>query len=160
MKCDFHPDHMLNEIKEFILVACRQYVDQRIVNARQAIASANEAAIGDSKSSAGDKFETTREMMQQEIARNQQLLMDALRMGQVLVALDARSHKGTAKLGSLVTTNHGTFFLAISIGQLIVGEANYWVVSTASPIGQQLVGREAGQEFTFNGVTYAIGHVT
>ena len=150
---------MYNAIKESLLVACRQYVDQRIANAQQAIASANEAATGDTKSSAGDKFETTREMMQQEIARNQGLLGDAQRMEQLLAALDTRPHTGPSKLGSLIATNRGIFFLAISIGQLAVAGTSYWVVSTASPVGQLLVGREAGQAFVFNGVSYKINRV-
>ena len=150
---------MHNTIKESLLLACRQYVGQRIANAQQAIASANEAATGDTKSSAGDKFETTREMMQQEIGRNQRLLMDAQRMELLLASLDARPHSGPSKLGSLVATDRGTFFLAISIGQLALAGTSYWVVSTASPIGQLLLGREAGQAFTFNGVKYVIDHV-
>ncbi len=98
-------------------------------------------------------------MMQQEIRRNQQLLMDAQRMGQLLSTLDARPHIGPSKLGSLVETNRGTFFLAISMGQLAVDGEHYWVVSTASPVGQLLVGQAAGQGFVFNDVAYVINRV-
>lgn len=153
-------DEPYHAIKALLLAACRHYVGERTTNAQQAIASASDAAADDTKSSAGDKFETTREMMQQEIARHQQLLMDAERMGQVLASLDARPHSGPAKLGSLIETNHGTFFLAISAGRLEVGGNTYWVVSTASPIGSRLVGLQAGSRFSFNHMEYAIKQVT
>ncbi|MFC7526804.1 3-oxoacyl-ACP synthase [Parapedobacter sp. GCM10030251] len=147
-------------IKTSLLAACRHYVDERIANALQALASASDAAADDTKSSAGDKFEATREMMQQEIARHQQLLADAERMAQVLASLDARPHSGPAKLGSLIETDRGTFFLAVSAGRLDMEGNAYWAVSTASPIGSRLVGLQAGDRFSFNQVTYVITQVS
>lgn len=143
-------------IKTSLLAACRKYVDQRIENAQEAIASASDAAGDDTKSSAGDKFETTREMMQQELNRHHQLLADAKRMEQVLDSLDVRADGGPAKPGSLVTTNQGSFFIAISIGQLQINSLSYWVISPASPLGQRLVGIKTGDHLTFNGVRYQV----
>src|SRR5690606_40583456 len=122
-------------IKRSLLTACKKYVNQRIKNAQEAIVSASDAAADDTKSSAGDKFETTREMMQQELNRHQQLLADAQRMEQVLTNLDIRIDDGPAKLGSLISTSHGSFFIAISIGQLQIDGTSYWVISPASPLG-------------------------
>ncbi len=153
-------DEQHHALKASLLAACQHYVDERIANAQQAIASARDAAADDTKSSAGDKFETTREMMQQEIARHQQLLADAERMGQVLVSLDARPQSGPVRLGSLVETNRGTFFLAISAGRLEVDGNTYWVVSTASPIGNRLVDMQAGSRFSFNNMEYTVKQVT
>ncbi|HWK59453.1 MAG TPA: hypothetical protein VNQ80_19070 [Parapedobacter sp.] len=142
-----------------LLAACKKYVDQRIDNARQAIASASEAASDDTKSSAGDKFETTREMMQQELTRHQQLLAEAKRMDQVLANLDTRVDGGPARLGSLVVTNHGIFFIAISIGQLQADGMSYWVISPASPLGQLLIGVKTGEQIVFNGTIYQITNI-
>lgn len=153
-------DDRYHTLKTSLLAVCQRYVDERIANAHQAIVSASDAAADDTKSSAGDKFETTREMMQQEIARHQQLLADAERMNQVLTSLDARPQSGPAKLGSLIETNRGTFFLAISAGRLEVNGNTYWAVSTASPIGSLLVGMQAGSLFTFNNMEYVIKQVT
>lgn len=145
--------------KTSLLAACKEYVGQRIDNARQAIASASDAASDDTKSSAGDKFETTREMMQQELTRHQQLLTDAKRMEQVLANLDARVDDGPARLGSLVITNHRIFFIAISIGQLHIGGISYWVISPASPLGQRLIGVKTGEQIAFNDSIYQITKV-
>ncbi|MEC3881645.1 3-oxoacyl-ACP synthase [Parapedobacter sp. 10938] len=142
--------------KTALLAACKGYVNQRIANAQQAIASANDAAQDDTKSSAGDKFETTREMMQQELKRHHQLLADAKRMEHVLVNIDMRMDQGPVRLGSLVTTNRGIFFIAISMGQLQIGNVSYWVISAVSPLGQRLMGMQAGEQVVFNGTEYQV----
>ena len=146
--------------KEVLLLACKTYVQDRIANAMQAIASATDAATDDTKSSAGDKFETTREMMQQEISRHQQLLAGARQMAQMLANININDHVGPAKLGSVVETNNGVFFLAISAGQLHVQGKTYFAVSTASPVGQLMLGKTAGQQFVFNKVEYHITNIS
>ena len=145
--------------KDSLLAACRKYVDQRIANAQEAIAAASEAAADDTKSSAGDKFETTREMMQQELDRHHQLLAEAKRMEQLLDTLDIRPAGGLVRAGSLVTTDRGAFFIAISLGQLPADGQTYWVISPASPLGQRLIGAETGQSIAFNGTVYQITDV-
>lgn len=142
-----------------LLEACNKYVTQRIANATQAIESASEAATDDTKSSAGDKFETTREMMQQELNRHRQLLADAQHMAKALADLDIRIHTGPIKRGSLIDTNHGMFFIAISAGELQIAGTTYRAISPASPVGQCFIGLEAGEEFAFNGTDYRIKSV-
>lgn len=147
---------MEESLKISLLAACRKYVDQRISNAQEAIAAASEAAADDTKSSAGDKFETTREMMQQELDRHHQLLVDAKRMEQTLATLDIRVTEGPVRAGSLVTTNRGIFFIAISLGQLPMDGQTYWIISPASPLGRCFIGAEAGQSVSFNGTDYTL----
>ena len=147
---------MYHVIKQRLLEACRQYVDERIAQAQQAIAAASEAAASDGKSSAGDKYETTREMMQQEIDRFQQTLSDARRMEHVLSTVNIDGQSAQARLGSLVETNRGVFFLAIGVGSISLDDHRYGVISTASPIGTQLLGKLPGEGFIFNGQEYTI----
>jgi len=142
--------------KAALLSLCMQLVRDRIANAEQAIASANAAAADDTKSSAGDKFETTREMMQQEISRHQQLLASGRQMELVLNSIDISEHVGPARLGSLVETDNGLFFLSVSAGPLDIPGKKCIAISTASPIGQLMLGKTAGQRFMFNKTEYLI----
>ncbi len=151
---------MKETVKEALYAACKQYVQERVANATLAIASASDAATDETKSSAGDKFETTREMMQQEISRHQQLLAGARQMDQVLDSIDIHAQKGPAKLGSLVETNKGFFFLAVSAGQLYLQGKPYFAVSVASPVGRLMLGKVAGDRFTFNNVMYQVINVS
>ncbi|MEO7212092.1 3-oxoacyl-ACP synthase [Mucilaginibacter sp.] len=149
----------MSDIKEKLHALCVAYVKGRMQAAEQAIAEAQQAANNDTKSSAGDKYETGREMAQQETNRNLAQLNEA---NKLMVALNQVSFKGTASIadtGSLVTTNNGDFYIAISAGNLLLDGKNYFAVSPASPIGLKLKGKTEGQEFNLNGKSYSISSV-
>lgn len=133
------------------------FVLQRIDTAETALKQAQEASNDDTKSSAGDKFETTREMMQQDIARNKNLLFDGQQNLQLLSSLESVPAAGdTVRNGSLVYTSKGIFYISISAGQLNVEDQLVFAISAASPIGQLLIGKKAGESFSFNQNAYTI----
>ena len=77
------------DLKEKLLKKCFEAVDERIKSAENAIISAKEASQDDTKSSAGDKYETTREMMQQEISRNEAQLYEAKKLKHSLLQIQS-----------------------------------------------------------------------
>lgn len=135
---------------------CRAHVQQRIETARQAMEAAQESANSESKSSAGDKYETGRAMAQLERDRYAQQLDGALTLEQELARINSEKEYSTVQPGSLVTTNRGTFFISISAGKLRVDNKDIFAVSPASPVGVALAGRRAGEEVTFNKMVYTI----
>jgi transcription elongation GreA/GreB family factor len=149
----------MNSIKEQLYKMCVDYVQKRINEARQAIADAQESADEETKSSAGDKYETGREMMQQETDRNQAQLNEANKLMVQLSGLSYSAASSSANPGSLVDTNFGKFFIAISAGSLSLGSQTYYAVSPASPIGVKLNGTKAGDEFSLNGRAYRVEKV-
>lgn len=135
------------------------YVQTRMAASTQAIEAAQQASTEDTKSSAGDKYETGRAMMQQEQDRNSAQLNEA---NKLMVALNRISTNGTSSQvenGSLVITNNGSFYIAISAGTLVVDEKSYFAVSPASPIGLKLKGLKAGKSFVLNGKGYEVREV-
>ena len=146
----------MNRIKEDLYQQCIQYVEDYILAAKQAIEDATESANDDTKSSAGDKYETGREMMQQEIDRNRKQLDEATRMKNILLAIDPKQVSDTVQNGSLVITNMGKFYISISRGQLFADGNNYFAVSAISPIGAKLIRQKKGYEFNFNGKIFKI----
>lgn len=150
--------------KQALYAACMTYVQQRIDTATEAMQAAQEAANSESKSSAGDKYETGRAMAQLERDRHAQLLAEAQRLKQDLEHLDLGTSAETARAGSVVVTARtdgrpGTFFLAISAGRLVVEGQDYMAVSVASPIGALLRGKRVGDAVTFNKATYVIKQI-
>lgn len=143
-------------MKEELHQQCLNYADDCIQAAQQAINDAIESATDDTKSSAGDKYETGREMMQQEIDRNRKQLDEAVKMRNILLSIDLKNNSETAQLGSIVITNLGKFYISISRGQLAVRDDIYFAVSAISPIGVKLIGQKKGYEFDFNGKTFKI----
>lgn len=143
-------------IKEQLHQLCMLYVEERIASAEQAITAARESANDDTKSSAGDKYETGREMMQQEIDRNRRQLEESQKLKIVLDQINDAKPSEFVQNGSLVTTNYGKFYISISRGQLAVEGCNYFAVSAASPIGLKLMKQKPGYEFDFNGKLFRV----
>lgn len=143
-------------IKEELYKECLNYVQNCIDTAQQAIDDAIESANDDTKSSAGDKYETGREMMQQEIDRNRKQLEEAKRQKVCLEQIEHQKHYDFVQIGSLVITNFGKFYIAISRGQMQVEGVNYFAISAASPIGAKFLQQKIAYEFDFNGKTFKI----
>jgi len=150
---------MTDNIKELLHNQCVAYVQQRMCAAENAFKDAEQASNDDTKSSAGDKYETSREMMQQEKDRNTIQLNEANKLMVVLNHISTKSNYGVAETGSLVITDNGKFYIAISAGNLSVDGESYFAVSPASPIGLKLKGVKPGDQFELNGKRYNILHV-
>lgn len=148
----------LKYIKEKIYDHCHNYIRQRIETALQAIASVEAAGEEETKSSAGDKYETSREMMKQELERHQQLLAGAREMEQTLqgLGMTVQSSSATIVPGSLIRTDQGLFFLAVGIGKLSAEGQDIFVLSPSAPVGKLLIGKQAGDRISFNAKTYHI----
>lgn len=147
---------MINNIKEQLYQLCVTYVQTRMQAAEDAFRAAEQASNDDTKSSAGDKYETGRAMMQQEKDRNTIQLNEASKLMVALNLIGTKNTSAVVETGSLVITNNGKFYLAISAGTLVVDEVSYFAVSPASPIGMKLKGLKAGDGFELNGKGYRI----
>lgn len=149
----------MNELRDKILNSCIREVELRIETARVALHQAQEASTDDTKSSAGDKFETTREMMQQDIERSKKLLSVAEENMRQLLKLEHTKPGDQVRNGSLLRTDQGNFFICISLGQIQIDSEIFFVLSSASPLGSTLLGKKAGEEVLFNGKRYALKEV-
>ena len=146
----------MSAIKTRLYNLCIAYAEDRIANATQAIQDARDSSTEDTKSSAGDKYETGRAMMQQDIDRQTLQLGEAQKLKNFLERMEPDNSSETVQSGSLAFTNQGIFYLAISIGKVELDGKDYFVISAASPIGAQLLKQKAGGKFSFNGKDYTI----
>jgi transcription elongation GreA/GreB family factor len=146
----------VSELKEALYQQCMDYVQKRMAAAQQGIDEAQQAAKDDTKSSAGDKYETGREMAQQETDRNMAQLTEANKLKIALTLISTSGITNRVENGSVVITNNGNFYLAISAGGLIVNGDSYFAISPASPIGLKMKGLQAGDGFNLNGTLYKV----
>ncbi|GGH16417.1 3-oxoacyl-ACP synthase [Mucilaginibacter phyllosphaerae] len=144
------------ELKAKLHALCVAYVQSRMNAAEQAIAEAQQAQNDDTKSSAGDKYETGREMAQQETNRNLAQLNEANKLLVALNHISFNSIAQKAEAGSIIITTNGNFYLAISAGTLSADGKSYFAVSPASPIGYKLKDKTVGDAFVLNEKTYQI----
>lgn len=146
----------MSPLKSQLYQLCLTFIQNRIENIEYSIQQARQASNDDTKSSAGDKYETTREMMQQEMDRNSKLLYEA---GQQKIALQQIENVDAAKEvknGSLVLTSGGNFYISISAGELKHDGQIFFAVSQAAPIGKLFIGKKVGEELNFNGKKYLV----
>lgn len=138
-------------IKEQLYQQCLDHVNDRLQTIEQTIQSNQKALTSETKSSAGDKHETGRAMLQLEMEKAGQQLQSIRQMKQTLSRIDPVKTSEVISLGSLVQTNLANYFLSVSAGQLQVENKTYFAISTSSPIGKLLLGKTAGEEILWNG---------
>ena len=140
----------MDSVKTQLLGHCLEYVNLRITTATQSMNNAQAAANEEGKSSAGDKYETGRAMMQIERDKAAQQLEEALKLKKVLDGLDASIISKAVRLGSVVKTTNYNFYLSISAGKFLIDMEEYIAVSPISPIGKLLLNLKEGDQFVFN----------
>lgn len=136
--------------KENLINTIAALLNDKLNDLYQHIKETKEARDSDTKSSAGDKFETSREMAQ--IVLNN-LENQAAKTAKLLNEISTISLNPNASIsiGSFIKTNKGNYLIAIPFGKLILEEKAYFVISLASPIGQLLNKKTTGDKITFNG---------
>ncbi len=141
----------MTRIKEQLYQLCYEYLRSKEADLKKIIADAREASGNETKSSAGDKYETAREVLQQEINLNLGRLNELNKLRATLEHIIPSQEADVVLPGAVVVTNNGNFYIAISAGRLEVDGTKYFAISVASPIGAKLIGQTAGYSFELNG---------
>ena len=128
-----------------------QLLDEKIKEVQTAMVEVSESMKNDTKSSAGDKFETGREMMQIELNNNQQQLNKFLKLKNDVSQIDPEITLSTVSFGSLVHTSLGIYFFSVALGKVMAADASCYALSMASPVGQALMDKRVGEKVEFQG---------
>jgi len=118
-----------------------------------------QAVQTESKSTAGDKHETGRAMIHLEQEKLYQQLTEAQQLLTELEQIKPEQTFETVMKGALVKTDRTTFYIAVGLGKISVGGKDFFVISSQSPIGKQMLGKRSGEHFNMNGTEYAITSV-
>lgn len=146
----------MKTLKQQLHQLCIAKLDASMASAQQSIDEARAAQKEETKSSAGDKFETTREMMTQEIEKGTALLSKLSEDKNRLLSLLQNDSTKTVQQGSVVITNSGKFYVGVSIGAVSMNGEKYQTISSSSPIGQLLLNKKAGEKFHLHEKEYVI----
>ena len=146
-------------MKTILLETVKKQLDERMQNAWTAMQAAQASANSESKSSAGDKYETARAMGQLDRDMHARMYEQARQERTMVERIDLTTAFQKGAFGALLHTTMGIFFLAVSIGKLTIDGNTTMVISPQSPVGALLVGKQQGDTFTFRGVNYTIDAV-
>ena len=110
----------------------------------------------DSKSSAGDKHETSVAMVQLEQEKLTNQLNEFLKQQRILLSINPTSHHHVIQLGSLVETKQAWYYFSIGIGLISIENTSVFAINPDSPLGRLLMKKKAGESVTFNGMVTEI----
>jgi hypothetical protein len=142
--------------KNAIHQTCVQYCTDRIDALRVEMASLRESAASDTKSSMGDKYETSREMAQIEINKLGLQLQQMNHSLLLLKSLNPQLKCTKVEAGALLHTDKQWFYLAAPLGKIAEQGTDIMVVSSQSPVGKAMLGKVEGDTFSVNGNPFKI----
>jgi hypothetical protein len=136
-------------MKSTILTYVKTYLDQRMQTSLDAMNAAQESANGELKSSAGDKYETSRAMGHLDRDMHARMYQQTREERKLVERIDESLIYKKGALGALIKTSMGDFFLSVSIGNIKIDEKAIMIISPQSPIGALLMGKMVGDSFNF-----------
>lgn len=133
-------------------------ISEKITSLQVDIADLKKGIAEDSKSSAGDKFETAREMAQQELVKLSTQLNEQQRLKSLV---DNQSSESTTQvsLGAVIQTNKGVFLVGIPIGTNTFEGKNIIGIGLSAPLGQLLLHKKKKDQFFFNNQEFIIEEI-
>jgi transcription elongation GreA/GreB family factor len=142
--------------KKRLLEACTAPVRSRIDQINGSLEQAREASLQETKSSAGDKYETGREMMRIQSDMQALHLYEAQDLLHRLERIDVSQRHSTVRPGAVVRTESGLYFISQSLGTVRLDDVEYQTMSLASPLGKVLKGLSAGDTVPFREATVSV----
>jgi len=149
----------VHTLKKKVAETIKKEFQERLQLAVDTLNSAIESRNNDTKSSAGDKYETSREMIQQEINSIEEQIFQLKAMLNELQRLPLDENPTQATSGSLVETDVGLYLLGLSAGKISIGKQVVYAISLASPLGKLLLNQKKGASIKFNNSTQTILNV-
>lgn len=143
--------------KSKILEIIKSKISEKIQNLETLITETR-ASSNDTKSSMGDKYETGREMLQQEINNLQRQLNEILNQQAIVQKINEES-SSKVQNGALVKTDKGLFYISVSLGELVCDNQKIMTVSVESPLVKAMYGKKAGETFAINNIQQKIENI-
>ena len=150
---------MAEKFKERLITHCMVQINEKLELLDDEIRNLAGDAANETKSSMGDKYETGRERMMQEIGKlqDQQLIQHAqLKTLEAVLSTSGKAHAGH---GSLIRTDKLIYFIAVPLGMISFEEHTIAAISIKSPIGQALEGSLVGDKVSFNTQSFVVKEI-
>jgi len=149
-------ENIERQLKKTIHRKCSEALENRIQGIREALDSAQESANQETKSSAGDKHETGRAMMQLETEKLHEQLRHALDDLHRLQRLEPDKDHQTVGEGALVKTDRMHLYFTVAGGTFEVEGTQVITLSMGSGLGLAARGLKAGESFSFRDQAHKI----
>ena len=142
--------------KQELYNKCLQFIDNRMETVQNTIKDIQKALTTETKSSAGDKHETGRAMLQLEREKAGNQFSEIKKVKEALFRVNIEKPSNIVVLGSIVFTNHANYFVSISAGELKIKDLTFYAISPATPIAKKLLGKQKDDPISFRSSTFVI----
>jgi hypothetical protein len=149
----------MHNIKQQAYEIVLQQMQQKIAALEQSLLDIKESISNETKSTAGDKYETARAMLHIEQENLMKQLAYALNQKNEITTVDINLVSSVIENGSLITTNFGMFFIVAAMGKIEVAGNVIITLSKNSPLGILFMGKQPEAIFDFGQRQYVIKKV-
>ena len=137
--------------KIVVILRVLEVIEERQRDLDQQVTELKDALLSDTKSSAGDKHETSRAMTQLEQEKLGKQIGELNQLKSNFLRINRDEAHQIIQLGSLILTSEGFYYLSIPLGKItLTNEIEVFCLSPISPLGQLLKGKKEGEVITFN----------
>lgn len=135
---------------------CRAILEKRLADLQKELKLTQESANSDTKSSMGDKYETSHAMAHLEKEKLSASISENNQLIKVLSEIKHHQECHEAKLGSIVQTSAGLFLIGVSLGALKIDNTSLFAISPVAPLGKVLIGKKAKESYELNGKSFEV----
>lgn len=130
--------------KQDYINSCVNFLKEKIKGINDIMSETQSSANSDTKSSAGDKHETSRAMAQLENERLGNQLNVLNQQLETIYSINPKAKNSKIALGSIIECEEFTFFISTGLGKLKLNDSTFFAIALESPIGQQLITKNTG----------------
>lgn len=136
-----------------------ELVREKITMLKTLLEDNREGLVSDTKSTAGDKHETSRAIGHLEQEKLNAQFLEAEKLLSLLSSIDLERKIEKVQMGSIIETTMGSFYLSVGLGQIKVENETIYCISPQSPIGSILLSKEKGNNINWQNTTIQILNV-
>ena len=143
---------MIN-LKDLLFNHCENHINTKLKNYLKIDQELFKSLNEETKSSAGDKHETTRAMIQIEREKNSKRIKEIENSKkQLIVIKSVQLNNLKVSPGSIIFTSNNNYFISIS-SEIYSSDTNkIYCVSTNTPIAKSYLGKKIGDIVIFNNI--------
>ena len=142
--------------KQHLYNTCETFLNQRLKVIQNTILDIQHSLQSETKSSAGDKHETGRAMLQLEREKAGHQLAELEKQKQILQNINTATKHQNIVLGSVVKTTQANYFIAVSAGEIVIDNTSYFAISAATPIAKLLLSKQTGDTIVFRDSVFEV----
>ncbi len=138
---------------------CISIIEDKINTIQKEYRLYQDSAANETKSSAGDKHDTGKAMMQMEQEKLGIQFKELVNSKKILGSINPSIKSEKIQFGSFVKTDTSWFYISISLGKILIDAKEIFILSSQTPLSKLMLNKANDDSFSFNGNNYTVTEV-